>query len=79
MDMQFVYACAENIEQQTNWDNAILYIIRLSVCHNSIGDTGLCALSGALKINHTLKGVTIWGNRIGEPTCLVRCVGARAG
>ena len=44
---------------------------RLNVCNNSIGDTGLCALASALETNQTLKQVTIWGNTMGEPTCLV--------
>ena len=46
---------------------------RLNVCSNSIGDEGLCALATVINTaNVFLTKVTIWGNKIGEPTCLVR-------
>lgn len=41
------------------------------MCHNNISDSGLCSLSEALETNISVKQVTIWGNKIGEPTCLV--------
>ncbi len=44
---------------------------RLSVCFNSLGDEGVCALAGALKTNTTLTRVAIWGNNLGEPSCNV--------
>ena len=54
------------------WGTLYKVFYRLRVCHNSIGDKGLCSLANALKTaNSTLTHAYIWGNKIGEPTCNV--------